>query len=321
MLNDIYQGLDPIAFSLGPLVVRWYGLAYVLGFVCAAAIIYFVAKRWKLGMSEDNLLTLMVCAIVGVVLGARIGYVLFYGDGYYLSHPLEILAFNQGGMSFHGGLVGLLIGGAVAARMTRIPFLTLADLGSIAAPIGLFFGRCANFVNGELWGAPTDGPLGVVFGGAAGMMPRHPSQLYEAVLEGLVIFCVLFALSRKRPPRPQGTFLGAFLVLYGIFRFLIEFVRGAAGSPWAKCSRHRSSWPASRCSSMRRGRGIPRPDRRRFSRRLSLAMRLRRSIGFSCNDVVSPGVAEIGVALLPVQYFKAADSASAALCNEQLQEI
>lgn len=225
MLNDIYQGLDPIAFSLGPLVVRWYGLAYVLGFVCAAAIIYFVAKRWKLGMSEDNLLTLMVCAIVGVVLGARIGYVLFYGDGYYLSHPLEILAFNQGGMSFHGGLVGLLIGGAVAALMTRIPFLTLADLGSIAAPIGLFFGRCANFVNGELWGAPTDGPLGVVFGGAAGMMPRHPSQLYEAMLEGLVIFCVLFALSRKRPPRPQGTFLGAFLVLYGIFRFLIEFVR------------------------------------------------------------------------------------------------
>ena len=225
MLNDIYQGLDPIAFSLGPLVVRWYGLAYVLGFVCAAAIIYFVAKRWKLGMSEDNLLTLMVCAIVGVVLGARIGYVLFYGDGYYLSHPLEILAFNQGGMSFHGGLVGLLIGGAVAARMTRIPFLTLADLGSIAAPIGLFFGRCANFVNGELWGSPTDGPLGVVFGGAAGMMPRHPSQLYEAVLEGIVIFCVLFALSRKRPPRPQGTFLGAFLVLYGIFRFLIEFVR------------------------------------------------------------------------------------------------
>lgn len=225
MLNDIYQGLDPIAFSLGPLVVRWYGLAYVLGFVCAAAIIYFVAKRWKLGMSEDNLLTLMVCAIVGVVLGARIGYVLFYGDGYYLSHPLEILAFNQGGMSFHGGLVGLLIGGAVAARMTRIPFLTLADLGSIAAPIGLFFGRCANFVNGELWGAPTDGPLGVVFGGAAGMMPRHPSQLYEAVLEGIVIFCVLFALSRKYPPRPQGTFLGTFLVLYGIFRFLIEFVR------------------------------------------------------------------------------------------------
>ncbi len=225
MLNDIYQNLDPIAFAAGPFVVRWYGLAYVVGFALAAFIIYAVARRWKIGMNEDNLLTLMVCAIVGVVLGGRLGYVLFYGDGYYFSHPMEILAFSQGGMSFHGGLVGLLAGGAVAAKLTRIPFLTLADLGAIAAPVGLFFGRCANFVNGELWGAPTDWPIGVVFGGAAGMMPRHPSQLYEAVLEGLVIFVVLFALSRKVPPRPRGTFVGAFLVLYGIFRFLIEFVR------------------------------------------------------------------------------------------------
>lgn len=191
MLNEIYQNLDPVAFSLGPLVVRWYGLAYVLGFALAAFVIYRVAKRWRLGMTEDDLLTLMVCAIIGVVLGARAGYVLFYGDGYYFAHPLEIFAFNQGGMSFHGGLAGLLAGGAVAARLTEIPFLTLADLGAIAAPLGLFFGRCANFVNGELWGAPTDWPIGVVFGGAAGMMPRHPSQLYEAVLEGLVIFLSL----------------------------------------------------------------------------------------------------------------------------------
>ena len=225
MLNEIYQNLDPVAFSLGPLVVRWYGLAYVLGFALAAFVIYRVAKRCRLGMNEYDLLTLMVCAIIGVVLGARAGYVLFYGDGYYFAHPLEIFAFNQGGMSFHGGLAGLLAGGAVAARLTEIPFLTLADLGAIAAPLGLFFGRCANFVNGELWGAPTDWPIGVVFGGAAGMMPRHPSQLYEAVLEGLVIFCVLFALSRKMPPRPRGTFVGAFLLLYGVFRFLIEFVR------------------------------------------------------------------------------------------------
>lgn len=225
MLNEIYQNLDPIAFSLGPLVVRWYGLAYVLGFALAAFVVYRVAKHWKLGMSGDDLLTLMVCAIIGVVLGARLGYVLFYGDGYYFSHPLEILAFNQGGMSFHGGLVGLIVGGVVAARLLGAPFLTLADLGSIGAPLGLFFGRCANFVNGELWGAPTDWPIGVVFGGAAGAIPRHPSQLYEAVLEGLVIFCVLYALSRRLPPRPEGTFLGTFLVLYGVFRFLIEFVR------------------------------------------------------------------------------------------------
>ena len=225
MLNEIYQNLDPVAFSLGPLVVRWYGLAYVLGFALAAFVIYRVAKRWRLGMTEDDLLTLMVCAIIGVVLGARAGYVLFYGDGYYFAHPLEIFAFNQGGMSFHGGLAGLLAGGAVAARLTEIPFLTLADLGAIAAPLGLFFGRCANFVNGELWGAPTDWPIGVVFGGAAGDIPRHPTQLYEGVLEGLVIFAVLFALSRRVPPRPRGTFLGLFLVMYGVFRFLIEFVR------------------------------------------------------------------------------------------------
>ncbi len=225
ILNDIYQSLDPVAFSLGPLTVRWYGLAYVLGFALAAFIIYRTARRWKLGMSEDDLLTLMVCAIIGVVVGARAGYVIFYGDGYYWAHPLEIFATNKGGMSFHGGLVGLLVGGAVAARCTRIPFLTLADLGAIAAPVGLFFGRCANFVNGELWGAPTDGPWGVVFGGAAGTMARHPSQLYEAVLEGLVIFCVLYALSRRVPPRPRGTYLGGFLAMYGVFRFLIEFVR------------------------------------------------------------------------------------------------
>ena len=200
MLNDIYQNLDPIAFAAGPFVVRWYGLAYVVGFALAAFIIYAVARRWKIGMNEDNLLTLMVCAIVGVVLGGRLGYVLFYGDGYYFSHPMEILAFNQGGMSFHGGLVGLLAGGAVAAKLTRIPFLTLADLGAIAAPMRLFFGRCANFVNGELWGAPTDWPIGVVFGGAAGMMPRHPSQLYEAVLEGLCSPCRASCRRGRRAP-------------------------------------------------------------------------------------------------------------------------
>ena len=225
MLNEIYQQLDPIALSLGPLTVRWYGLAYVLGFVCAALVLYFTARRWKVRLDVDTLLTVMICAMLGVILGGRLGYVLFYGEGYYLQHPAEILALNHGGMSFHGGLIGALLGGIVAARIAHVPYLTLADLGCIAAPIGLFFGRCANFVNGELWGAPTDLPWGVVFGGAAGSMPRHPSQLYEALLEGVVIFCVLFALSRKRPPRPRGTFLGIFLIMYGAFRFLVEFVR------------------------------------------------------------------------------------------------
>ena len=128
-------------------------------------------------------------------------------------------------MSFHGGLVGVIIGGVIAAKITKIPFLTLADMGVVGVPIGLFFGRCANFINGELWGAPTDLPWGVIFGGAAGMMPRHPSQLYEALLEGVVLFIILFALSRKTPARPRGTFFGTFLLLYGLFRFMIEFIR------------------------------------------------------------------------------------------------
>ncbi len=225
MLNDIYQSLDPIAFSLGPISVRWYGLAYIAGFICAALVLWRTSKRWGVRVDTDSLLTIMLCVIIGVIVGGRLGYVLVYGDGYYFAHPLEVLAFNHGGMSFHGGLIGALVAGIAAARFTGIPYLTLADLGCIAAPIGLFFGRCANFVNGELWGAPTDLAWGVVFGGSAGTVARHPSQLYEALLEGVVLFCVLYLLSRKRPPRPQGTFLGVFLVLYGCFRFLIEFVR------------------------------------------------------------------------------------------------
>lgn len=225
MLNDIYQSIDPVLFSLGPFTVRWYGVAYVLGFVCAALVVWRVARRWRVRVDADSLLTIMFCVIVGVIVGGRLGYVLFYGDGYYLAHPEKIFAFNEGGMSFHGGLIGALLSGLVAGRLTGIPYLTLADLGCIGAPLGLLFGRCANFINGELWGAPTDAPWGVVFDGAAGTMARHPSQLYEALLEGVVIFAALYLLSRRLPPRPRGTFLGLFLVMYGCFRFLVEFVR------------------------------------------------------------------------------------------------
>ena len=225
MLNDLYQSIDPIAFAAGPFVVRWYGIAYILGFACAALVMWRVARRWRVRVDADALLTILFCVIIGVIVGGRLGYVLFYGNGAYLENPLEILAFNHGGMSFHGGLIGALLAGIAAAKFTGIPYLTLADLGCIGAPLGLLFGRCANFINGELWGAPTDAPWGVVFGGAAGMMPRHPSQLYEAFLEGIVIFAVLYLLSRKRPPRPRGTFLGVFLIMYGCFRFAVEFVR------------------------------------------------------------------------------------------------
>lgn len=225
MLNEIYQHLDPVAFTVGPFSVRWYGIAYILGFLAAALLLPRIARRWNIRFDGDAVLTILCCVIVGVIFGARLGYVLFYGAGVYLRHPEQILAFSQGGMSFHGGLVGALIAGIFAARFTKIPYLTLADLGAIVAPIGLFLGRTANFINGELWGAPTDLPWGVVFGGAAGTMPRHPSQLYEALLEGVVLFIILYAMSRKKPTLPRGSYIGTFLVLYGCFRFAIEFVR------------------------------------------------------------------------------------------------
>ena len=226
MLNDIYHALDPVAFTIGPLSVRWYGIAYVLGFLFAALVMYKTAKRWKLRFDTDALLTIICCIIVGVIVGARLGYCLFYGDGYYFAHPLDVFALQNGGMSFHGGLIGALISGIVAAKLTHIPYLTLADLGVIAAPIGLFFGRCANFVNGELWGKVCDLPWGVVFADTGGgPLPRHPSQLYEALLEGLVLFIVLLALSRRLPARSRGTFLGVFLAGYALFRTAVEFVR------------------------------------------------------------------------------------------------
>lgn len=224
MLNALYQSLDPVIFAVGPFSVRWYGLAYVFGFACAGLVVYLYAKHWKIRFSGyDTLVFVCYCAF-GIIIGARLGYCLLYGDGYYFQHPFEIFAIGNGGMSFHGGLVGIVVAGLIFARVYRMPFLTLADLVSCGVPLGLLFGRCANFVNGELYGAPTDLPIGVDFTGTGVML--HPSQLYEALLEGAVIFLVLFALSRRNdPPRPQGFFLGMFLVLYGAFRILIEFVR------------------------------------------------------------------------------------------------
>ncbi|WP_293820687.1 prolipoprotein diacylglyceryl transferase [uncultured Parolsenella sp.] len=224
MLNELYQSLDPVAISLGPIAIRWYALAYLAGFVLAGVVVTRVASHWELGLTGYEVSNVIIGIAWGVIIGARLFYCVFYGDGYYLAHPLEVFALSEGGMSFHGGLFGAVVGGALVCRACRISIPTMCDLGVIGAPIGLFFGRCANFVNGELWGKPTDLPWGVVFE-TGGDVARHPSQLYEALLEGVVIFCVLFAMSRRRPARSQGTFMGTFLVLYGVFRFLIEFVR------------------------------------------------------------------------------------------------
>lgn len=224
MLNDLYQAIDPVIFAIGPFMVRWYGLAYVLGFVCAGAMVYLNAKRWKINFSRYDILIFVCYCAFGIIIGARLGYCLMYGDGYYFTHPIEVFAIANGGMSFHGGLIGIVLAGLVYSRVYKIPFLTLADLVSCGVPLGLFFGRCANFINGELYGARTNLPIGVDFT-QTGIL-YHPSQLYEALLEGLVIFFVLFLLSRKNnPPRSRGFFLGSFLLMYGIFRIAIEFVR------------------------------------------------------------------------------------------------
>ena len=224
MLNEFWKTLDPVLFSCGIFTIRWYGLAYVAGFILAGIVVYFYAKHWKINFSSYNI-TVFVCYIaIGIVVCARLGYCLFYGNGYYFEHPIQILALNQGGMSFHGGMIGAVLAGILYARVFKMPFMSLADLVACAVPVGLFFGRCANFINGELYGAPTDLPWGVDFTNSNVM--QHPSQLYEALLEGVVIFIIMFALSRKNnPARPRGFFLGTFLVLCAIFRILIEFVR------------------------------------------------------------------------------------------------
>lgn len=225
MLTELYQSLDPVALSVGPITIYWYGIAYVVGAALCGVMMWRTQRRWGLNITADDLMMVVFGAVIGLVVGARLFYVIFYGDGFYWTHPLEIFMTNHGGMSFHGGLVGGIIGGIIVCRVYKLSAWTVADLAIIGVPIALCLGRCANFVNGELWGKPTDLPWGVVFGGAAGDIPRHPSQLYEAFLEGIALFTILYVLSRRRPPLPQGTFMGVFVLGYGIVRFLVEFVR------------------------------------------------------------------------------------------------
>jgi phosphatidylglycerol:prolipoprotein diacylglycerol transferase len=219
-----YPAVDPVALRIGPVAVHWYGLAYLVAFVSAALIARSLVRRWRIAVSDDDLMTMLLAAVIGVVTGGRLGYTLFYGAGHYLSDPLSVFAIWDGGMSFHGGLIGILIAGFVISRKYRMPVLTLWDLGAVGAPVGFLTGRLANFVNGELWGRVTDVPWAMVFP-AAGPLPRHPSQLYEALLEGVVLLTVMWVLSRRRPPRPRGELVGWLLALYGVFRIAVEFYR------------------------------------------------------------------------------------------------
>lgn len=217
-----YPQIDPVIFQVGPLAIRWYGMMYLLGFGAAYLLITHLSRLRKLALNKDGVSDLLFYAVLGVVLGGRLGYVLFYNPSQYLSHPLQIFAVWQGGMSFHGGLLGVVVATLVFCRLRKLPILLTGDIMVTSATIGLGLGRVGNFINGELWGRTTDLPWGMVFPGGGGLA-RHPSQLYEAVLEGLVLFLILYFLHRRNAL--EGLPFFCFFIGYGSFRFLVEFVR------------------------------------------------------------------------------------------------
>jgi len=220
MFPIILPNIDPVALQLGPLAIRWYSLAYIAGILCTM----FFLKKQKI-MSEEAYENWLVWAVLSIILGGRVGYVLFYNFDYFLTDPLEIFAVWHGGMSFHGGLIGVIFGMWLFAKKYKIDFLRLTDMLAIIAPIGLFFGRIANFVNMELYGRVTGSSFGVIFPNA-GELPRHPSQLYEATLEGIVLFAILFSLNKfTQIQKRLGALSGAFLIGYGISRIIIENFR------------------------------------------------------------------------------------------------
>jgi phosphatidylglycerol:prolipoprotein diacylglycerol transferase len=217
-----FPQIDPVILTIGPLAVRWYGLMYLLGFCGGYFMLTHLVRLRKFAMTKETLSDLLFYAVLGVLVGGRIGYCLFYNTAYYLSHPAEILFVWEGGMSFHGGLIGVVVAVLLFSKQRQIPLLVVGDLIVGAAPIGLCLGRIGNFINAELWGRVTDHPWGIIFPGA-GPLPRHPSQLYEAVLEGVVLFILIYLLHRQNPKPGVPSF--TFLLLYGCFRFSIEFFR------------------------------------------------------------------------------------------------
>ncbi len=222
----VHPEFNPIALSIGPLAVRWYGLMYLVGFLCFWLLGRVRTRETWRGITQDDLDNLLFYGVFGVILGGRLGYCLFYQPSYYFAHPSEILAMWHGGMSAHGGLLGVIVVMTLYAFAKKMSFWTIADFVAPLVPLGLFFGRIGNFINGELWGRPADPslPWAMIFPQAAdGGIPRHPSQLYEAGLEGLALFVFLWVLSRK--PQAPGRVAGGFCLGYGIARFIVEFFR------------------------------------------------------------------------------------------------
>jgi len=218
----IHPNFDPVAIQIGPLAVRWYGLMYLVAF----GFLWWLGRiRIARGLSpitREQFDDLIFLGVLGTILGGRLGYVLFYKPGYYLSHPLEIFAIWQGGMAFHGGMLGVLVAAGYYAWRHKVDWWRLMDCVAPCVPTGLAAGRLGNFINGELWGRPTDLPWGMVFRGA-GDVARHPSQLYQFALEGVLLFVLLWWYASK--PRARGAVSAMFLLGYGLFRFVAEFAR------------------------------------------------------------------------------------------------
>ena len=216
---------DPIAFSIGPLAVHWYGLMYLFGFAAFWLLGRQRARQAWRGMSAQGVEDLLVYGVIGVILGGRLGFCLLYQPEWYLTHLLDIFKVWQGGMSAHGGIVGSILAIAYYARRQKTSFLTVADFVAPLVPLGLMFGRLGNFINGELWGRAADPtlPWAMIFENSGTLVPRHPSQLYEAFLEGALLFTVQWLFSRK--PRPAGAVGALFCLGYGLVRFVVEYFR------------------------------------------------------------------------------------------------
>jgi phosphatidylglycerol---prolipoprotein diacylglyceryl transferase len=217
-----YHNIDPVIFRIGPLAMRWYGLMYVFGFVSSYLLAVYQLKKKAFKITRTQLDDLYFYLIVGLIVGARLGYVIFYNLGFYLQNPIEVFVVWHGGMSFHGGLIGTFLAGYIFLRRNKLSFFTVIDLIVPTGPPGLMFGRIGNFINGELYGKPSDVPWAMIFP-QGGNVSRHPSQLYEAFFEGILLFTILWIYKDRK--KREGDVFAIFLVMYGVFRIFCELFR------------------------------------------------------------------------------------------------